>query len=367
MRILIDAHYLGSRAGGNETYTANLLAGLRRIHPPHAISALVNKELHGLEGAAAGFPTVPLASHSAYLRVPFLIPLAARGRADLLHVQYTAPPWAPCPYVVTMHDLVAFKLPESMPFVDRHRLRLFTENTLRRARRIFTVTEAMKREIATHCDIDPDRIDVTPNALARGFAPVEDAAQLAAVRARYALPERFVLYLGLLQPRKNLVRLAAAFQQLARRGLDHTLVIAGRRAWMHEEIFRGIAALGLGDRVRFTDYVAQEDLPALYSAADAFAFVSLYEGFGIPVIEALACGTPVVASTDPALVEVAGGAAIHCDPHSTDAIADGLAQALTDATLRARLRPAGIAHARTYTVERLAGAALTGYERALAH
>jgi len=365
-RIGVDAHYLGSRAGGNETHTRNLLEGLRTVAPDLDLRAFVNCGEDGAPVPACGWPVTPIPARSAYLRVPFALPwLARRHGLDLLHVQYTAPPFGARPYVVTMHDIVAFRLPESMPPLDRRRLRFFTARTLARAERIFTVTRAMRSEISEYFQIDPDCIDVTPNALARGLAPVEDPDRLAAVRRRYGIPAPYVLYLGLIQPRKNLARLARAFRMIVDKGYPHALVIAGKKAWLYEETLAEIAALNLGDRIVFTEYVAQEDLSALYSGADAFAFVSLYEGFGIPVIEALACGTPVLASTDPALMEVAGGGALHVDPCDVDAIAVGLEDLLDDADLRRELVGKGQAHARQYTPEAMARAAHTGYLRAL--
>ena len=365
MKILLDAHYIGSHAGGNETYTRSLINGLREAASPHEITLLAHRE-HTGNAALRGFAVRPLAMHSSYIRVPLLLPLAAlRTGADLLHIQYTAPPWCPCPYVVTMHDLVAYKLPETMPFRDRHRLRLLSGNTLRRAAHIFTVTHAMRQEITTFFEIDPARISVTPNALDPLYAPVEDEATRAAVRAKYALPEQYILFVGLLQPRKNLARLARAFAMLVAEGFPHDLVITGKRAWLFGEMLREMESLGLSRRLHFTDYVDQADLPALYSMADCFAFPSLYEGFGIPVTEALACGTPVVASTDPALVEVSGGAALYPDPRDVDSIAAALRKALGDTAWRGEARVAGMAHVRQYTAANLAQAALAGYAPAI--
>lgn len=365
MNLLLDAHYIGAHAGGNETYTRNLVAGLRAIRPPHTITLLMQRG-HEHDASVRGFATRALRVHSAYLRVPFAIPLAvARTKADLLHIQYTAPPWCPCPYVVTMHDLVAFKLPETMPFRDRHRLRLLSGRTLRRAARVFTVTHAMKRSIADHFGLDPARIDVTPNALDAIYRPVTDEAVRAAARAKYALPEHYVLFVGLLQPRKNLSRLAQAFAQLVKEGFSHTLVITGKRAWLYDGMLAEMESLGIASRLHFTSYVDRDDLPALYAMADCFAFPSLYEGFGIPVIEALACGTPVVASSDPALTEVSGGAALCPDPRDVDAIAAALRRALTDTAWRAAARAHGLAHVAQYTPENTARAAVAGYEAAL--
>lgn len=364
MKILLDAHYIGSQAGGNETYTRSLVEGLRHADCRHDVTLLMDPSRVS-DPITAGFKVRSLHLHSAYLRVPFVLPYEAlRAKADLLHMQYTAPPWSPCPYVVTMHDIVAFRLPESMPFRDRHRLRLLSRNTLRRAARVFTVTRAMKREITEHFDIDPDRIDVTPNANDPAFVPIESGAAFARVREKYALPNDYVLYVGLLQPRKNIARLARAFAKLVREGFPHALVIVGKKAWLYGDMLREIQSLGLESRIHFTGYAAHDDLPVIYSMADVFAFVSLYEGFGIPVTEALACGTPVVASTDPALMEVSGGAALYPDPLDVDSIAAALRRALTDGGWRAEARARGLAHVKQYTAEALGRAVLQGYERA---
>lgn len=366
MRVGIDAHYLGSKAGGNETYTRNLLRGLQEIAPDLDLLALVNPDDAGQPHSAEGWPTALIPYRSAYLRVPVALPrLARKHRLDLLHLQYTAPPVMGTPYVVTMHDIVAFMLPESMPPMDRYRLRLLTRMTLKQAAGIFTVTEAMRQSISDYFQIDPARITVTPNALADGMFPVTDKTQIAEVRARHHIQGPYILYLGLIQPRKNIARAAAAFAKLVDRGYPHRLVIAGKKAWLYEETMAQIEALGLGDRLLFTEYVAQDDLPALYSDAAVFLFPSLYEGFGIPVIEALACGTPVLASTDPALMEVAGGGALHVDPYDVEAMAEGLARLLDDESLRTDLVAKGSAHARSYTVARMAKAALSGYAAAL--
>ncbi len=366
MRIGIDAHYIGAQAGGNETHVANLLEGLKRLQPPEEIVVFAHAEMVDEIRVRYGFPVVPIPVHSSYLRVPFALPwLCWKHKIDLLHVHYTAPPWCPCAYVVTMHDLVAFRFPESMPFLTRHRLRLTAASTLRRAARVFTVSNAIRAEIADRFAIPADAITVTENVLTPEFQqPVRDADR-ERVRAKYGLPERYLLYVGQLQPRKNLVRLAQAFARLVAEGYPHSLVIVGKRAWLYGEMLREIETLNLGDRLQFTGFVAQEDLPAIYASAEVFGFVSLYEGFGIPVIEAIACGTPVLASTDPALVEAAGGGALHVDPRDVDAIAGALARLMTDGALVDDLAAAGTARVAVTTPEAMADAALAGYREAL--
>ena len=364
MKIGIDAHVLGANVGGNETYMRQLLRALHKNASQENIHAFVSEKQHKQPIPAYGFPTTPIPVKSSYLRVPFVLPtLAKKSRIDVLHVQYTAPPFAPCPYVVSMHDIVAIRFPESMPFLDRHRLQLLTPRTLNNASRIFVLTNAIRDEIADHYHIPHERFDLVQPALEENFSPVENEETLRQVRKKYSLPKNYLLYLGLIQPRKNLARLARAFAQLKDHGHEHKLVIVGKRAWLYNEMITEIETLDLGDRIHFTGYVDQEDLPALYTAAELFTYVSLYEGFGIPILEAMACGCPVLTSTDPALTEVADGAAHHVDPHDVDAIAQGLLTLLADTNLRKSLRKKGLQRAANFTTERMAEAAITGYKK----
>lgn len=364
LRIGIDAHVLGTRAGGNETYMRVLLEALRRHAPDAEITAFVHAEMRAVD---LGFPTEPISTHSSYRRMLYALPLSCRRLGiDLVHVQYTGPLWAPCPFVVSLHDLVAFHLPETMPFGHRHRLRMMTRGTVRRAARIFVLTRAIQRDIAERFQVPEDRFDLVQPPVDPIFLDTPVVGGVERVRTKYGLPERFLLYVGLIQPRKNLARLVQAFARLEAHGLPHKLVIAGRRAWLYDHLLETINKLHLDDRLVFTDYVDHEDLPALYRAADAFAYLSLYEGFGIPVLEALACGTPTVASADPALVEVAGGAALHADACDTDEIEAALVRALMDEGFRGQARVAGPVRAGEFTLARMASAAMEGYAKGLA-
>ena len=248
-------------------------------HPSSTLPALVGPAYAPGEGDAGALRTYRLPVSSSYLRVPFALPWAARRlRLDALHVQYNAPPWCPCSYVTSVHDLCWERHPEFLPARDRVRLQRLMPGTVRRAAQVFVLTHAMKKEIAGAYAVPEDHFTVVSPSIDAHFAPVTDAARLDAVRAKYGLPPRYALYVGALQPRKNLARLAAAFARLLDRGLDHRLVVVGRRAWLYGEMLAQIDALNLGDRLMFTGYVDASDLPALYSAADLFAYVSLYEG-----------------------------------------------------------------------------------------
>jgi glycosyltransferase involved in cell wall biosynthesis len=205
------------------------------------------------------------------------------------------------------------------------------------------------------------------------FRPAGPEA-LAAVRQKYDLPERFILYVGTIEPRKNLTALLEAYAALMERLSvcdlrpalsDVRLVIVGKKGWLYEGFFRRLHELGLEDRVLFTGYVPDEDLPAIYSAADLFVFPSLYEGFGLPVLEAMACGTPVIASNASSLPEVAGEAGIMIAPHDVRGLAEAMERLLMDKQLRAELRARGLERAKQFTWERAAAMTLEVYQDAL--
>ncbi len=364
MKVGIDAHAIGSQAGGNETYMRELLAALAESSKGIECVGLVNS---GESWAPGGLVSVqPLPQTPSGIRVPIVLPwLAGIHRFDLLHTQYAAPFWCPCPTVVSIHDIGWVRFPELFPPLLRRRLALLTPGTLRRAARIFVLTDAIKREIADVYGVAADRMDVVAPSVDPRFFLEASAEDMQRIRVEYDLPETFVLYVGALQPRKNLARLAAAFARLQDHGLPHALVLTGKRAWLHADMLKTIESLQLGDRLRFTGYVDAEDLPTLMRAADAFAYVSLYEGFGLPALEALASGVPCVVSNDPAIAEVCGGAAISCDPLDVEDIERALLSALIDDPLRERLRRAGPTQAARFTRATMAAAAVQGYREAL--
>lgn len=232
---------------------------------------------------------------------------------------------------------------------------------------ILTYSEHTRRDVATRLGVPLDRIRVTPLAAHERFQPVRDPEQLRAVRQKYELADRpYVLAIGRLEARKNLVRLLEAFALLKRGEPQsaHRLVLVGERAWGAEAVFETVQRLGLGDVVRHLDFVPFEDLPALISAADVLAHPSVYEGFGLPPLEAMACGTPVVAARATSLPEVVGDAGLLADPQSPSDLAGSLQRVLTNPALRAELRARGLERAGQFTWERTARLTLAAYREA---
>ena len=257
--------------------------------------------------------------------------------------------------VVTIHDLGFLDEPDAHPAVDRRRLDWSTRWSARSARRIIVPSAATAGDLGRRYGVSADRMVVVHHGVDPVFRPLP-AAAIAATRQRLGLPPAFVLAVGTVQPRKGLGRLAEAMGIVARAGLPHRLVIAGKRGWLADQVERDLTASGFGERIVRLGYVPSADLPALYGVADLFCLPSLHEGFGLPALEAMACGVPAVLANRAALPEVAGGAALLVDPTNPAAIGAALVRGLTDAPLRERLRRAGLARVAQFTWERSARA-----------
>jgi glycosyltransferase involved in cell wall biosynthesis len=236
-------------------------------------------------------------------------------------------------------------------------LDLTTRWNARSARTIIAISEATKRDLIDFYGTPAGKIEVVHHGVGPDFHP-RTQAEIASTLDRLGIRQPYILSVGTVQPRKNFGRLAAATASVERAGLPHQLVIAGKRGWLADRVDREMAASGQRDRVQTLGYVAPIDLPALYSGASAFCLPSLYEGFGLPVLEAMASGTPVIASHSSALGEVAGAAAITVDPTNVDAIGDALVRVLADDALAKELRDTGLRRAAEFTWERTARATL---------
>ncbi|MBI5563944.1 MAG: glycosyltransferase family 4 protein [Chloroflexi bacterium] len=276
-----------------------------------------------------------------------------------------APLVSPVPMVLTIHDMSLFLYAGTQPLRSLLTVRPLIPALARRAVAIMTPSAEARRDMIRRLGLPPEKIHVIYNAPSAQYRPVTDSAELDRVRRQYELPSKFVLYVGTLEPRKNIPRLLRAFAQVRRACPEVRLIIAGQLGWKHEAVWREIEVLGLKDVVHWLGYIPGCDLPALYSLATVFAFPSLYEGFGLPVIEAMACGTPVLTSRDTALAEVAGDAAQLIDPLEVDAIATGLIRLLNDAALRDELRARGLCRAGEFSWARAAEETVKVYEQVM--
>lgn len=289
----------------------------------------------------------------------------ARGPGRVFHgPAHAMPLFCPRPAVVTAHDLSFVRLPEVFPRAQGWYLRAAMRHAARRARAIIAVSAFTKAELLAVYGLPQARVHVVLNGVDPACRPLPPA-EVAAWRAATGLPERYVLAVGTLQPRKNLRILLEAWPRLVDRLVDPPhLVIAGAPGWGDTDLGSLAARLGIAERVRFPGFIPQERLPLLYNGAAALALPSRYEGFGLPVAEAMACGCPAVVATGSSLTEVAGDAALHAPPDDADAWAAALARLLANGDLAAELRRRGLARAATLTWERAAAATETVYRRA---
>ncbi len=324
--------------------------------------------------------TAPLPAHVSTLVVPSVLPrllwmqthaprLLRRIKADVVHFTNGMVPLAsPVPTVVTIHDMSLTMYPAFHP---RRRVLLnrpLVNLAARRADAIITVSDAAKQDIVRIYGLDAARVHVVHEAAAPSFGVIHDPFELRRVRECYGLAERFILYVGTIEPRKNLPTLIEAFARRRVAGdLPHQLVCAGPYGWLSDDIDAQIDRLRVRDAVRFTGYVPFTDLPAIYNLAEMFVFPSVYEGFGLPVIEAMACGTPVVTGSVAALNEVAGSAAERVDPLEVDSLGDAIVGLASCRERRQELSRRGLARARTFSWERAAAETLHVYRAAVAH
>ncbi len=337
---------------GTERYSYELIAALDRIAPSD-----IHFRLY-VNGRRDQLPPVSERATIHDIRLPRLWthlrlgPTSWRARPHVLFVPAHVVPLLHPPTVVTIHDVGYRAFPKTHTARRRLELELTTRWSLRAARHVITISHATKRDLINWYGADPNRITVTHLGCSSIFAPPADPRVVAAVTAHYGLDQRpYLLYIGTVQPRKNLSRVIDALALTIAAGYDLDLVIAGKRGWLSEPIERRAGELGIANRVHFTGFVADADLPALLAGALAFVFPSLYEGFGMPVVEAMACGTPVITSTSSSLPEIAGDAALLVDPLDTNAIAAAIMRLSDDQDLRATLRQRGLARAHLFNWE----------------
>jgi len=354
VRIGIDARKLHDFGIG--TYIRNLLRQLARMDCQTEFVILCRPEDRETVAALgdnfrAVVQTAPNYSISEQLRIPLAL---AREGVTLFHApHYVLPPLVRCKSVVTIHDCIHLMFPQYLPnrlaySYARTSIRL----AARRATRILTVSESSKRDILRFVDTEPDKIDVIYNAYDDRFAIDPREEDVVRVRERFQLESEFVLYAGNVKPHKNLERLIEAFHLVRKRGLDHLkLVMIGDEISKYTALRRAVHHYQLHKYVRFLGYLPEVTLAVMYRLAGVFVFPSLYEGFGLPPLEAMASGTPVVTSNVSSLPEVAGDAAVLVDPYDPRAIADGIYRVLTDEQLRRDLRRKGVAQAGMFSWE----------------
>ena len=364
MRFSVDAHTIGCHLTGNEVYIRNLLNQFSKLAPDSEFIAYVSKDEAPSYVASRIFTRK--VSENPYKRLGWDLPLRLRqDRPDLLHVQYTAPVACSVPVVVSVHDVSFLEYPE---YFTRYRCTqlLFTvKRTVKKAAAVLTPSEFSRNAILQHYPVDPHKVVVAHNAVSSQFRPVERNVALAGIEKKFGLRGPFVLTVGDLQPRKNHLGLLNAFEEAMRAHpqLTHRLVFVGKETWYSKELHRSVAQSSISERVHFTGFIDDSELVQFYGACELFMFPSFYEGFGLPILEAMACGRAVACSNTSAMPEVADAAGILFDPRSTREIARAIADVLLNPELRVRLERLGAQRASLFSWERAAQRTLEVYRR----
>ncbi len=356
---------------GTENYSYQLIRHLLPLADAHAIRLYYNAAPRSDLFAARGNVQerlMPFPRLWTHLRLSWEM---LRQPPDLLFVpSHVLPVIHPRRSVVTVHDLGYLYYPQAHPILSRWYLDLSTRYNARVATRVIADSVATQRDLVAHYGVPAAKITVVYPGRDPAIAPVRDSARLTATLARYGLMPGYILYVGTLHPRKNLTRLVEAYALLRQQPPPHgewpLLVLAGKRGWMYGRLAGHVRELGLEREVIFPGYVAQADLAALYTGAACFVMPSLYEGFGLPLLEAMACGVPVVAADASSLPEVAGDAALLVAPTDVAAWAAALARVLVDAPLQRELVARGLERAARFSWQRCACETLAVLEEALA-
>lgn len=369
MHIAIDAHSVGAHLGGNETYATNLIEALAQIDQVNQYTLYVTKPsaVSRFANRWPNFQVKLTLPHTPLVRIPLTLSRELRRHpVDLLHVQYTAPPFAPCPVVTTVHDLAFEHLPETFNRRSWMQLRLTVRRTTRRAAHIITLSEYSRQDISKTYGIAPKRITVTPAAAPPHIRPVAPGPEREKILRSYGIEGDYLLSLCSIQPRKNLVRLIHAYTLLRSTRL-HTrvpqLVLAGKRGWLDSETMRAAEQSPFRSDILFTGYVREQDLPALYSGAFGFVYPSYFEGFGLPVLEAMQCGVPIIAGNRTSLPEIVHDAGALVDPFDEQALANAMARIVDDGDYRAELAARGLQQAKEFSWTETARLTLQVYER----
>lgn len=369
MKILLNAHLLsaqlGYRSAGIHGYIYNTLSQLSQVAPDNwSFTAFVGaKNPHRFDGislAPAGWDTTsPL---KRILWEQTIQPLRLRG-GDLLHsMTFVSPLIQPILSVVTVYDLSFVHYPQVLSASRRLYLRMFTALSCKRAERVITISESTARDVATTFGISPEKIDVAPCGYdSARFYPI-DKSVIADFKTQKGLPDRFWLFIGTLEPRKNLTTLLDAYAMLPK-NKRLPLLLGGGKGWLYEDIFERITRYGLQDDVRLLGFLPADELPLWYNSAEAFLYPSIFEGFGLPVLEAMACGVPVVISDASSLPEVGAKAGVCLPPHDVMAWYHALMQIMDDADWRAEASAKGLTEAQRYSWQKTAIATIRSYEK----
>jgi glycosyltransferase involved in cell wall biosynthesis len=368
IRIGYDSTPLLGRRSGVGYYSERLLAAMIQSQPEWEYLLLSNRPLGRLAPIfQQATPVKKFLPFSSWVWMQFALPqIIDEVRPDLCHfTNALAPVRFSRPFVLTIHDASLFLHRQHHPWSRVLAIRMLLPFVARRATAVITVSQFARKDLVRVLRVPASKVRVIYEAAPATFQPLLDPRQRAQLREKYDLPLEYILYVGTLEPRKNLLRLLRSVHRLHRQGRRVKLVLVGSMGWKMKAFHQEIERLQMQDGVQYLGYVPTADLPGLYSMATVFAFPSLYEGFGLPPVEAMACGAPVLTSRASAMSEVCGPAAWLVNPLDEKEIAAGLGQILADPSLRDRLRQQGLRRAQLFSWQRAAAETTTVYRQAL--
>lgn len=338
-KVLINGLLVDNKSAGIGNYGYNFINNLNQLNTDYDITVLwqKNEELGDINTIKKSYSN----SYKRILDEQFFL-LSQYKENDLIHfIDYGSPVMnIRKPIIITIHDLSYFKFPETFTFGSRKIKETISPISAKRASKIIVDSKSTKKDVLNQFKVDESKVKIIypgkPN-----YSRVNDNNKIQMVKNKYNIYGDYILYLGTLEPRKNILRLIQAYYKLFKNGISEKLVIAGKKGWLYEEIFYKVKELKLQEKIIFTDYVDEVDKPALYSGAKVFIYPSLYEGFGLPPLEAMSCGTPVVASDTSSLPEVVGKSGLYINPKNIDSIAKGIYDIIIDEELRIDLKNRG--------------------------
>lgn len=366
LKIGIDAHALAAVGTGNQTYMRGLIEGLRQVDQENEYLLYGTSRVPGTEVATTGqnLHARQFRFHSTLARNLVMVPMAERSdRLDIFHAQFFLPLGLHCRTVVSIHDLCYEHYPEFFSVSDRIMLPRLVRASAERANRILTLSEFSKRDIAERYAITPDKIEVVQPGIEPHFRPIEDLAVLGEIRGQYALPESYILFFGRTDPRKGVDTLIKAYQNLsADGGVKHQLIIAGRAGSADKELRAMVRTGGLERQVRFIGIVPDSDLPGLISGADFCVYPSIFEGFGLPALEAMACGKPMITTNASSLPEVVQDGALMFEPGNVGELVRAMKRLLDSDVLAREAGAAALVRAQNFSWVRSASQVRHVYE-----
>lgn len=360
-KILLNGLQIGTKNTGVQYYTQNLFNEQTKLCPEKFDIRIINAQ--DVKFPFHNFNKIQRIIYENF----FLKNYLNSNKFDLFHSpNYVLPLFLNTPSVLTIHDLITLDFPELCQTESALYFKLWLPLSIKKAVKIIAVSNKVKSDIIRHFNVNEEKIEVVYHGVNPIFKKVENESIIDKVKNKYSLPDKFILFVGNIEPKKNLERLIKAFELVKRTtDITHKLVIVGKKGWKYNTVYDTISSLKLTNEIIFTDYVSETDLAVLYSLSDLFVFPSLYEGFGIPPLEAMACETPVLVSDKGALPEITGGVCLQTNSYDINDMASKIIRLLTDNELRLKTILEGKEWVKNFTLEKTAKETLNVYEKAL--